>query len=243
MFNRLRIREEISQLVFSGKYIDAIYEEKKKASERKKAQKETTERSKLEIISKPLCQLSVEAQEPSPKKSPPLSDHREKPKEARVPDLPKHHSSGQQYRMGDIVLEPIVGSGEGDSPGPHGTDMDTSPEPSPSNHAAADVSYLPPAPATTTATDVAMGGGDKDEGGGDNEGDAGPDEDIQNLLQDIQGSFERQFDDGLAPPGGSGAGESDDDGTPFGSITNTFTISAVSGAGLDTSSMFSVFFL
>ena len=80
-----------------------------------------------------------------------------------------------------------------------------------------------------------MGGGDKDGGGGgDNEGDAGPDEDIQNLLQDIQGSFERQFDDGLAPPGGSGAGESDDDGTPFGSIANTFTISAVSGAGLAT---------
>merc|ERR1719357_667865 len=91
-------REEISQLVFSGKYIDAIYEEKKKASERKKAQKETSERSKLEIISKPLCQLSEETQEPSPKKSPSLSDHREKPKEALVPELPKHHSSDQQCR-------------------------------------------------------------------------------------------------------------------------------------------------
>ena len=96
LFYRLRIREEISQLVFSGKYIDAIYEEKKKASERKKVQKATTERSKLEIISKPLCQLSDEVHGPSPKKSHPLSDHREKPKEARVPELPKHHSNDQQ---------------------------------------------------------------------------------------------------------------------------------------------------
>lgn len=70
--------------------------------------------------------------------------------------------------MGDIVLEPITGT-------------ECSPPTSP---ASPEKSYDPP-PATTTATDVAMGTK------------AGPDEDIQDLLEDIRGSFERQFDDGF----------------------------------------------